>query len=90
MSANESREATRAAVVATIIKFTGDETLTDVRDDASLAECGIDSLAVLEFVALIEDEFHVEFDEATFTSANFRTVGQIVGVVERVSGADAA
>jgi acyl carrier protein len=88
MTANHSREATRAAVVATIVKFTGDPTLTDVGDEASLADCGIDSLAVLEFVTLIEDEFHVEFDEATFTSANFRTVGQIVGVVQRVSGTD--
>ncbi|GAA1649581.1 acyl carrier protein [Actinoplanes couchii] len=88
MPASESHAATRAAVIAAIVKFTGDETLTDIPDSASLAQCGIDSLAVLEFVALIEDEFRIEFDEATFTSANFRTVGQIVEVVQQVRRAE--
>lgn len=81
---------TLAAVVASLITFTGNEKLRDVPDSASLADCGIDSFAVLDFVSLLEDEFRIEFDEAAFTSANFRTVGQIVTVVDRVRTASGA
>lgn len=86
----DSRGTTRVAVVASIVKFTGNDSLYEVPDTASLAECGIDSLAVLEFVGLIEDEFGIEFDEAAFSSANFRTVGQIVTVVDGARRADGA
>lgn len=73
----------RSAVLTCLVEFTGNDALYRAPDSASLADCGIDSLAVLEFVTLIEDEFGVEFDEASFTSANFRTVGQIVNVLQR-------
>ena len=79
----------RETVIDVLIKLTGNASVASMLDSASLAECGLDSLAVLEFVALLEDRFSIEFDEAVFTSTNFHTIGQTVSVLGQVTRARA-
>lgn len=80
----------RAGVIESLVEYTGNPAVRDVGDSASLADCGIDSLAVLDFVTVLEEKFQIEFDETSFTSANFRSVGQIVEVIAHVRKAGAA
>jgi acyl carrier protein len=43
---------------------------------------GLDSLAVLDLMALLSDRLGVELDDSDFDAANFETVGHLVGLVE--------
>jgi len=54
---------------------------TRVRGDASLFEYGFDSLRAMEFVACLEDTFHLAIpDELAF---RLRTLDQVVAYLER-------
>jgi acyl carrier protein len=79
----------RETVIEALVKLTGNAAVASMPDSASLADCGLDSLAVLEFVGLLEARFNIEFDEASFTSTNFHTIGQTVSVLCQVAGAQA-
>jgi acyl carrier protein len=52
----------------------------EIRSDATLDRLGIDSLAVLELVFEIEDEFNVRLDPA---SESIRTVGELVKAIDQ-------
>ena len=52
----------------------------EIRSDATLDRLGIDSLAVLELVFEIEDEFNVRLDPA---SESIRTVGELVNAIDQ-------
>jgi acyl carrier protein len=89
MPDDKAQAAIREVVIDTLVKLTGNTEVTSMPDSASLADCGLDSLAVLEFVSLLEGRFNIEFDEALFTSTNFHTIGQTVSVLCQVTGAQA-
>jgi len=89
MSDDKAHANIREAVIETLVQLTGNTAVVSMPDCASLAECGLDSLAVLEFVTRLEGRFNIEFDEASFTSTNFHTIGQTVSVVRQVTGAQA-
>ena len=50
-------------------------------DETPLLEGILDSLALMQLVAFIEEEFGVEIDDAEMTADNFRTVADIGGLV---------
>ena len=50
-------------------------------DETPLLEGILDSLALMQLVAFIEEEFGVEIDDAEMTADNFRTVADIEGLV---------
>jgi acyl carrier protein len=52
-------------------------------DDAPLLEGILDSLALMQLVAFLEEEFDTEIDDTDVTSENFRTIADI----ERLVGA---
>lgn len=55
----------------------------DVGDDFRLIDMGgLDSLAILQLVAFLEDEFSLVLDNDDLTLENFETVGAIVGLVD--------
>jgi acyl carrier protein len=89
MSDVMAHENIREAVIQALVKLTGNAAVAAMPDSATLADCGLDSLAVLEFVSLIEEKFGIEFDEASFTSTNFHTIGQTVAVLGQVMAARA-
>jgi len=52
----------------------------EIRPDATLDRLGIDSLAVLELVFELEDEFKVRLDPAC---ESIRTVGELVQAIDQ-------
>ena len=52
-------------------------------DDAPLLEGILDSLALMQLVAFLEEEFDTEIDDTDVTAENFRTIADI----ERLVGA---
>jgi len=50
-----------------------------IRPDASMAELGLDSLMVVEFLFCIEDEFEIEVPEER---AEFATLGEAAALVD--------
>ncbi|MDR1782365.1 MAG: acyl carrier protein [Bacilli bacterium] len=65
-----------------IIKDILDIEESDIKDDALIVDdLGADSIAVMEIVMEIEDEFDVEID--TETIPNFKTINDIVAYLEK-------
>jgi len=52
----------------------------EIRSDATLDRLGIDSLAVLELVFELEDEFNVRLDP---DGESIRTVGELVKAIDQ-------
>lgn len=50
-------------------------------DETSLLGSHLDSLALVQLVAFIEEEFDVTIEDAEVTANNFRTVGDIERLV---------
>jgi acyl carrier protein len=48
-----------------------------VTDETSLLDGVIDSLALMQLVAFLEEEFGVDIDDAEITADHFRTVSEI-------------
>lgn len=71
-----------------IREFIKEEVLFEDRDakltdDTPLLEGIMDSLALMQLVAFLEEEFDVEIDDAEMTADNFRTVGDIDDLVQQ-------
>lgn len=58
------------------------ESQAQLTDDAPLLDGIIDSLALMQIVAFLEEEFAVEIDDAEITADNFRTFVAIARLVE--------
>ena len=56
---------------------------TEIADDYRLIEMGgLDSMAILQLVSFLEDEFELELDNDDLVLDNFETVGAIVELVK--------
>lgn len=75
-----------ARVVSVLDQFTSSSTSRALGLDTALDECGLDSLAIFEFVLALEKEFGMTIDDSEFTIDNFKTVGGVVAAVRRQSG----
>jgi acyl carrier protein len=66
--------------------FIKDEVVLDasasLEDDAPLLEGILDSLALMQLVAFLEEEFDTEIDDTEVTAQNFRTIADIERLVE--------
>ncbi len=51
--------------------------------DSDLYDAGLDSMATLQLMLLIEERFGVNLPEAQVTCANFRTITQLAHLVEK-------
>jgi len=49
-----------------------------------LASGHVDSLGVISFVAQLEQEYDITITNATMESAEFRTVGGVIGIILRL------
>jgi acyl carrier protein len=58
-----------------------------IDNDTPLCEGIIDSIALMELVAFLEETFQIQIDDADLTADNFRTVGAIEHLVNRRAGA---
>lgn len=52
-------------------------------DTELLTSGAIDSLGILDLVTFLAERFGVELSDEDFDPANFETIGQLVGFVER-------
>ena len=56
---------------------------SSLEDDAPLLEGVLDSLALMQLVAFLEEEFDTEIDDTDVTAENFKTIAHIERLVER-------
>jgi acyl carrier protein len=57
---------------------------TKLADDTPLLDGIMDSLALMQLVAFLEEEFGTEIDDTEVTAENFRTLADIERLVSRV------
>ena len=58
------------------------EDATELYDDTPLLSGIMDSLALMQLVAFLEEEFDVEIDDADMTADHFRTIADIEALVQ--------
>ncbi len=53
--------------------------VVEIGEDASLFEdgLGLDSVAIVEFITILEDQFNVQFSDMDLTSEMFRNISTI-------------
>ena len=62
--------------------FLSDTAPDDIKDDDVLSETlGMDSVAVFQIVAGLEEEFEISFEDDTFEAEKFRSVASMAQVV---------
>lgn len=54
--------------------------------DTPLCEGIIDSIALMELVAFLEERFQIQIEDEDLTSDNFRTIGAIERMVAKQTG----
>ncbi len=60
----------------------------DLPEDADLAEFNfvetgyVDSVGLVEFVAVIEDEFEIEFTDEELQADGFKVIGSLVSMIQ--------
>jgi len=57
------------------------ETPPDFDADSNLYHCGLDSMAIMQLLILIEEEYGVALPEADLTRLNFSTVRGVAGLI---------
>lgn len=60
-----------------------EEDASVLADDANLLGTRLDSLALVQLVAFLEEEFEVAIEDSEVTAENFRTVADIERLVRR-------
>jgi acyl carrier protein len=75
-------------VAGSIRSFIQDELMfgdasVKVEKDTSLCDGIIDSIALMELVAFLEERFGIQIDDTDLSAENFRTVGAIEQLVVR-------
>lgn len=56
----------------------------DADDSFNFIETGyVDSMRMVQFIVLLEDEFGIEFTDEELTLDEFKTIGGLAGLVER-------
>ena len=58
-------------------------TVAEIGEDASLFEdgLGLDSVAIVEFITILEDRFNVQFSDMDLSSKMFRNISTIADFV---------
>ena len=57
------------------------ETPSDFNEDSDLYESGLDSMAIMQLLILVEEEFGVALPESELTRQNFSTVRSIASLI---------
>lgn len=57
--------------------------IDDIRDDVSLYDdgLGLDSIAIVNFIVIIEKKFNISFDESEINSKLFSSITDLAGFV---------
>lgn len=79
-----SSEAT--AIDQQLLRAIGERILelpADFTADSDLYDAGLDSMATMQLMLVIEEKFGVNLPEAQVSCANFRTVAQLARLVEK-------
>ena len=66
-----------------------DNTAVVITDETHLLDGVIDSLALMQLVGFLEEEFEVQIDDGEITATHFRTVADIARLVSAKQGANA-
>ena len=65
------------------------ETATDFEPDTDLYALGMDSMAIMQLLILIEEEYGVSLPECSLTRQNFSTAAQLARLIRAQSGVTA-
>ena len=58
------------------------DTDTSLKSDAPLLEGILDSMALMQLVSFLEEEFDIEIDDTEVTAENFKTIADIERLVD--------
>ena len=61
--------------------FMGKPIVALLNEDSDLYESGLDSMAIMQFLILVEEEYGVALPESELTRQNFSTVRSIAGLI---------
>ena len=75
----------RVRVIELVSSLAGGD--TNLLPETSLAAIGFDSLGIVQLLVELEDSFAIAIPDDELTAANFRTVGTLLELMERVVGA---
>lgn len=70
--------------VSTVLRQSFDVVAEEIPADATLDDLGVDSVAAIELVDILKEEFKVSIDDDELTNKN--TVGQVVDTVSEKIG----
>jgi acyl carrier protein len=62
------------------------ETIAPIQPDTDLYTLGMDSMAIMQLLILIEEEYGVSLPECSLTRQNFSTVTQLARLIRAQSG----
>src|SRR4051794_8309404 len=72
----------RASLLSFVTRYTGHD-LSSIRDQTDLADCGLDSLTLFNFLLDLEREFEFVIPESEFTFARLRSFGGVFEMLKR-------
>ena len=82
---NNSHDHRLIALVQRIIAERSIPTVSPIRRDQKLVECGLTSLDLARLVLLVEDEFDLRIPVRDLVPANFRSIATISQLVSRLA-----
>ncbi|MBE9033598.1 phosphopantetheine-binding protein [aff. Roholtiella sp. LEGE 12411] len=62
------------------------QSVENINDDAELTRLGLDSMAAINLMIDIEDEFGITFPDALLTPETFRTSMTLSSAIEEIMG----
>ncbi len=81
----EDSDTVRAQVVAAVRETLPDQATAEGADP--LAECDLDSVAIIQLLAALEDRFHLPIPPEEIRPENFASVDALSRMIERLQAA---
>ena len=73
-------------IIDIIVKVCGDESVISNLDVDLIEKDMLDSLALINLISMLEDEFDIEIQPTTINPNTWKSVNKIIDLVENIKG----
>ena len=73
-------------IIDIIVKACGDESVRSNLDVDLIEKDMLDSLALINLISMLEDEFEIEIQPTTINPNTWKSVNKIIDLVENIKG----